>query len=156
MWWSRRRKRPCFHLFHRSYLSFLIMSRLTAGQMRQTVSTFVSRFWRERRCFVAAVFAGTGESRKQGAWFVSFVAGGSEGGGSCVLGVTALVIHTSTPLLYTSPGAVRGSTYPVRDLRSCPVFPCAHLFFSSTQRASCSLWRFTTPSKNLPSPCLLF
>lgn len=66
---------------------------------------------------------GRGESRRQGAWFVSFVASGDSEGGSCVLGVIAHVIHTSPPPLYTSPGPVRRSMYPVKDLWSCPVIP---------------------------------
>lgn len=41
----------------------------------KTGSTFVSCFWRESCCFVAAMLMGERESRKQGAWFVSFVAG---------------------------------------------------------------------------------
>lgn len=54
-------------------------------------------------------------------------------GGSCVLGVGAHVIHTSPPSLYVSPGPVRGSTYPMRDLWSCPVIPVLtflYFFFS--------------------------
>lgn len=45
------------------------------------------------------------------------------GGGSCVLGVSGHVIHTSPPPLYALPGPVRGSTYPLKDLWSCPVIP---------------------------------
>ncbi len=85
----------------------------------QDVSTFVSRFWRESWRFVAAVFTKLPGS--------SLLWPRLEGG-SCVLGVIAHVIHTSPPPLYTSPGPVRGSTYPVKDLWSCLVIPVLTFF----------------------------
>ena len=90
---------------------------------RRTWAPFVSRFWRESCFHCCCRRAYEGEAVKETGSLACLYCGRAQREATVSLGVGAHVIHTSTPPLYASPRPVRGSTYPMRDLWSCPVIP---------------------------------
>lgn len=151
--YSLKQRLECINVFptcHYKWTSFISVYKQTAVTHRWTFSCLylvnIQRKHRTRAplCPVSGgnpaalllpCLRERGESRRQGAWFVSFVASGDSEGGSCVLGVIAHVIHTSPPPLYTSPGPVRRSMYPSEGFMELSSYPCLHLSTPPTSRS---------------------